>query len=278
MPLTFIGSSAYMCAIGVCGMVLVVIGSTLEALAANVGKSTTEIGSIFLSRGVGSILGAVSCSKLYNWYNGNDVITGALVVVSIVLLMLPFSTYVSELHIFFFILGAGTAITDTGCQLMTRRMHGSHAGPWLGANAAVFGLSAASVPLLEMISSPTLTRYVCFAVVALMAASLTFYVSTLERMSNQRQRLLLQPRVTTKNSYDSITASKSTNNGDSNAVSHRYRWTEGIIPLPHPESSSFSIGHSRSCTQPVCLCLSFPYIFSHKISSTYHPSTPLLLL
>ena len=223
-----------MCAIGVCGMVLVVIGSTLEALAANVGHTTTEIGSIFLSRGLGSILGAVSCSKLYNWYNGNDVLTGALAIVGMVLLVLPFSTYVTELHIFFFILGAGTAITDTGCQLMTRRMHGSNAGPWLGANAAVFGLSAASVPLLEMISSQTITRYICFSVIALMAASLTFYVSTLERMTYQRQRMQLQPRVTTefslKKSYDSITANKSTNNGDIH-VTHRYRWTEGIISL-----------------------------------------------
>ena len=210
-------------------MVLVVIGSTLEALAANVGHTTTEIGSIFLSRGVGSILGAISCSKLFYWYNGNDVLTGALSVVSMVLLVLPFSTYVSELHIFFFILGAGTAITDTGCQLMTRRMHGSNAGPWLGANAAVFGLSAASVPLLEMISSQTITRYVCFAVIALMAASLTFYVSTLERMSHQR-RLLLQPRVTTDfsllKSYDSISTGKSTSNNDINST-HRHRWTEG---------------------------------------------------
>ena len=188
----FLQSSAYLSAIAVCGMGLVVIGSTLEALAAGVGKLPTEIGSIFISRGVGSIVGAASCAKLYQWYNGNDILTVSLACISVVLLLLPFTIYVGQLHVYFFFLGAGMSVTDLGCQLMTRKLHGANAGPWLGANAAIFGLSAACVPLAELISSSTVTRYIGFAMVSALAASLTAYVSTLERLRKER---LLQQQV-----------------------------------------------------------------------------------
>ena len=42
------------------------------------------------------------------------------------------------------------AVTDTGCQIMTRKAHGKKAGPWLGANTVTFGIAGAIVPLMEI--------------------------------------------------------------------------------------------------------------------------------
>jgi hypothetical protein len=125
-------SIGYMLAMGVCGIVLVALGSTLESLAANVGKTATEIGTVFITRGIGAILGAIASAKLYQWFAGNYVMFGGLLFVTLLLVGLPFVKSDILLHVFFLFLGLGTAITDTGCQIMTRKLHGKSAGPWLG--------------------------------------------------------------------------------------------------------------------------------------------------
>ena len=150
---------AYMLAMGVCGIVLVALGSTLSDLAAKCGTTATDIGTVFITRGIGAILGALFSSKLYLWFQGNYVLAGSLSFIALLLLCLPFNKSVELLHILFLFLGMGTAITDTGCQIMTRKLHGKTAGPWLGANTVAFGISGALVPLIEIISNNLIVQY-----------------------------------------------------------------------------------------------------------------------
>lgn len=232
--MSFLKTCAYMSSIGVVGMVLVVIGSTLEELALGVQRNATEIGSVFLSRGVGAMLGAASCSKIFALYNGHDVLTAALASISLCLMVMPFSVWVGELHLFFFILGAGTAVVDTGCQLMTRRLHGSNAGPWLGANAAVFGISAACVPLMEMVTTDIFTRYISFSAVALFASSLTIYISSIECMSNYHSIPITKGTGSGSGpGTGSGSGNRSSNNGiiRDGSFNSRYRLTEITIAL-----------------------------------------------
>ena len=162
---------AYVLAMGVCGLVLVALGSTLEFLAGEVNTHATAIGSVFLARGAGSITGAVVSAKLFRWYSGNAVLTASLVLLMVLLAVLPYNESIALLHAYFFLLGLGTAVTDTGCQLMTRKLHGARAGPWLGLNATVFGLSAAFVPLLELVASDTYGQYTMLVVIVALAAA-----------------------------------------------------------------------------------------------------------
>ena len=143
----WIASLAYMISMGCCGIVLVTISSTFENLAQQVHKSTTELGTVFILRGFGSIVGTISCSKLFAWFPENYVLSCSLSLITFMLILIPFSFNPTQLHVYFFFLGMGTAVTDTGCQLMTRKVHGKNAGPWLGINATMFGLSAAFVPI-----------------------------------------------------------------------------------------------------------------------------------
>lgn len=150
---------AYMLAMGVCGIVLVALGSTLSDLAAQCGTTATAVGTVFITRGIGAILGALFSAKLYLWFQGNFVLTCSMSLIAILLLVLPFNTSVEMLHILFLFLGVGTAVTDTGCQIMTRKIHGKTAGPWLGANTVAFGISGALVPLVEIITSNLRYQY-----------------------------------------------------------------------------------------------------------------------
>ena len=163
---TYFLGVGYILAMGVCGLVLVALGSSLDLLAENVGYEATDVGSVFIARGMGAVLGAIVSAKLYKIFKGNHVMSVALTLISFLLFSLPFNKSYNWLHIYFFFLGLGTSITDTGCQIMTRKLHGKKAGPWLGANTVSFGISGALVPLVEIFTeSLTVQYYVISAVV-----------------------------------------------------------------------------------------------------------------
>ncbi|CAM9449177.1 unnamed protein product [Ectocarpus sp. 6 AP-2014] len=158
--------TGYMFAMGVCGIVLVALGSTLDDLADNCDTTATDVGSVFIARGVGAVLGAVVSSKLYLWMRGNNVMSIVLLLLTAVLIYMPFITSVYTLHFAFFVLGLCTAITDTGCQIMTRKLHGAKAGPWLGANTVVFGISGALVPLIGYLTGSLFVQYIILSAVS----------------------------------------------------------------------------------------------------------------
>lgn len=172
---TFLGV-AYMMAMGVCGVVLTAIGSTLDSIASDCGTTSTAVGSVFIARGGGAILGAMVSARLYAPpRRGNNIMMVTMAVLTCLLMYLPFLTSVVILHVVFFGMGFCTAVTDTGCQIMTRKVHGIQAGPWLGANTVVFGVAGALVPLVDIITTDLFTMYAVlstitvFTLVTLMA-------------------------------------------------------------------------------------------------------------
>jgi len=56
-------------------------------------------------------------------------------------------------------------VTDTGCQIMTRKVHGKTAGQWLGANTVAFGISGAIVPLIEIVTGNLYAQYYILSVI-----------------------------------------------------------------------------------------------------------------
>lgn len=98
---------------------------------------------------------------------GAHVMTATLCWITVMLCILPFNTSIVALHVIFLFLGLGTAITDTGCQIMTRKIHGKAAGPWLGANTVAFGISGACVPIIEIFTENIYWQYGIIAMVVL---------------------------------------------------------------------------------------------------------------
>ncbi len=172
----FYMSLSYMAAMGVCGMVLVAIGQTLSALAENMDMIATSLGSVFLGRGAGAILGAVMSAKLYVWFRGNFVMAFGLAMVSMIFLLMPFNKSYIMLHLYFFFLGLATSVTDTGCQIMTRKLHGKKAGPWLGANTVAFGIAGAIVPIVEVATKNIVLEF--YVLAGLVFSVAAFVVAT----------------------------------------------------------------------------------------------------
>ena len=163
---------SYCFAMGMCGLVLVAITSTLDDLADKTKHSFLDSGSVFIARGLGATSGAIASSKLYLWYPGNEVLAASLFMVVVMLIALPSCRSFPLLHFYYFICGLGTAITDTGCQIMTRKVQGNNAGPWLGANTVAFGLCGALVPLMEMFTKRLYETFLSLAFVTLLAVVL----------------------------------------------------------------------------------------------------------
>ena len=184
----------YMLSMGVCGIVLVALGSTLEALSARCGASATEMGSVFVARGVGAIAGALASGGIYApSRSGNDAMAAALAALAALLLALPYVLSAAALHLAFVGLGFCTAVTDTGCQIMTRRLHGVDAGPWLGANTVVFGLAGALVPLVALATGGGLTaQYGIISAIALLVAGA---LTLTPRPDDPHVAALLPPRL-----------------------------------------------------------------------------------
>lgn len=91
-----------MMAMGVCGVVLTAIGSTLDAIALNCSTSPTAIGSVFIARGTGAILGAISCARVYApSAKGNHVMVAALALLATLMVYTPFVTNTVVLHVVF---------------------------------------------------------------------------------------------------------------------------------------------------------------------------------
>jgi len=159
----------YANAMGVCGIVLVALGSTLSALAADCGTTETAVGTVFIARGVGAITGALGSARLYAPpRRGNAVMIVVLLLLSVVLLYMPFVREVWVLHATWFLLGACTATLDTGCQIMTRKVHGVHAGPWLGANTVCFAIAGALVPLFAIVTGELFAQYATLATISVL--------------------------------------------------------------------------------------------------------------
>ena len=87
---------SYMMAMGVCGIVLVAIGSNLKQLADNCHTTATRIGTVFIVRGVGAVVGAVASSKLYRVASGNYVMIVALLILVVLIMVLPVVSDICE--------------------------------------------------------------------------------------------------------------------------------------------------------------------------------------
>jgi predicted MFS family arabinose efflux permease len=161
----FVLSSAYCLAMGVCGLVLVSIGLTLSDLSTRIGLDSAEqLGTVFISRGIGAVVGSLVSARLYHEFSGNLVLATSLGGLALTTLVMPHNRSFLGIQFLFLCLGLGTSITDTGCQILTRKLHGEKAGPWLGLNTVAFGLSGALVPLISLVAHDIFT---CFGILTL---------------------------------------------------------------------------------------------------------------
>lgn len=120
---------------------------------------------MFIVRGIGAGIGAILSSKLYIWISGRVIASIALFLLAGGLLCIPLNTSIGSLHVNFFVIGLLTSVINSGSQIMTRRLHGAAAGPWLGANTIAFGVSGAISPLIGWLTGAIIVEYSVLAAV-----------------------------------------------------------------------------------------------------------------
>lgn len=146
----------------ICGIVTVAIGATLEDLAADVGSVSTDIGSVYVARGVGSILGSFACFYVFEHHNPIKTLIASELITAIVCFLLPFVTVLTTLHVGYFIIGALNSVMQTGAMHVLRNLHGEKAGPWLGGLGACFVSAGVLVPGIQLLTDTLLYQYLVF--------------------------------------------------------------------------------------------------------------------
>lgn len=89
----------------VCGLVTVALGAALQDLASNVGFHATDIGSIYVARGVGSVLGSLLSFYIFEYSNAVRALALTEVLTAGVTVAMPFITRLWTLHGAYFMIG-----------------------------------------------------------------------------------------------------------------------------------------------------------------------------
>lgn len=145
----FIVSIGYVIATMLSGLTMNNMGDCVDELADNLGKTGVDIGGVFISRGVGCIVGTFLAPILLNFEFPSIELSVAGVLISCI--YLPFITNTAMMYTVFFIVGTLVGIVDTGCISKLRNIQGENAGLWMSANIAAFSVSGVFAPLLQMI-------------------------------------------------------------------------------------------------------------------------------
>ncbi|CAN0465161.1 unnamed protein product, partial [Ectocarpus sp. 12 AP-2014] len=117
------------------------------------------VGTVFVAKGAGTGVGALMSPKLYLSVRGNTVLSVGLVLLSAILLYFPFLSSVFTLHLAFFVQGLVVNVLMTGCQIMTRKVHGDKCNLWTGANVVSLGLSSALFPVVAYLDDSLFDQY-----------------------------------------------------------------------------------------------------------------------
>ncbi|CAM9799138.1 unnamed protein product, partial [Ectocarpus fasciculatus] len=143
---------------------------TLEDLAINCGTTSTKVGTVFVAKGAGTGVGVLISPKLYLSFRGNTVISVGLVLLSAILLYFPSLSRVSTLHLAFFVQGLIVDVLMTGCQIMTRKVHGDKCALWTGANVMSLGISSALFPVVAYLDDSLFDQYAILSCMSIAVA------------------------------------------------------------------------------------------------------------
>ena len=134
----------------VCGLILVTLGVLLENLAVNNGYKSIDIGSLFLARGVGLLLGHISSPTWYKWFRGRFVLAAAFLGISFTLAQLSSSNMLG-IYIAFLILGIETSLIETGSEIMILKVYGNEAVLWQAAGSLTYAFAGIIVPIVVLL-------------------------------------------------------------------------------------------------------------------------------
>ena len=155
----------------VCGLIIAALGSSIQDVAANVNRASTEIASVFVARGFGSIFGSFISAPIFSNCNAIKALMLSYGVTIIVLLWIPYIFSLVELHVAYFLIGALTSVISSGSILLLRKIHRDKAGPWLGALGAALVSAGMIVPCVQMLGGTLRAQFCLYCAIITLGAS-----------------------------------------------------------------------------------------------------------
>lgn len=154
----------------VCGLIIAALGASIQDVAQNVNRKSTDIASIFVARGVGSIFGSFISAPIFTVFNAIKSLMLSYAVTVAVLLWIPLISTLSQLHISYFLIGALTSIISSGSILLLRKIHKDRAGPWLGALGAALVSAGMIVPCVQMLVGSMMAQFCMYSAIIVVFA------------------------------------------------------------------------------------------------------------
>jgi FHS family Na+ dependent glucose MFS transporter 1 len=130
------------------GFVIGVIGPTLPGLAEQTGTRLSEISFLFTAHSLGYLFGSLLSGYLYDRTKGHPIIAASLLIMSGVLLLVPFIAWLWVLAALLFILGISEGWLDVGGNTLLIWVHGERVGPFMNGLHFFFGLGAFLSPIV----------------------------------------------------------------------------------------------------------------------------------
>ena len=154
----------------VCGLIIAALGASIQDVAKNVDRKSTDIASIFVARGIGSIFGSFISAPIFTEFNAVKSLILTYVATVVVLLWIPFIDSLTQLHIAYFLIGTVTSIISSGSILLLRKIHMDKAGPWLGALGAALVSAGMIVPCVQMLVNTMMAQFCLYCIIIIVAA------------------------------------------------------------------------------------------------------------
>ncbi len=196
-----ITSSYYVAFIGL-GLVGASLGPTLPNLAENTGTLLSQISVLFVSRSAGYMVGSFLGGRLYDRFQGHQVMALALLVMAAMMFFIPLMGLYGVLVTVLLVLGLAEGTLDVGGNTLLVWLHRHNVGPVMNGLHFFFGVGSFLSPLiiawLVLIRGSITGGYWVIALLLTLAAlflgrlpSPSILLSSTDKTQNQVDNILL---------------------------------------------------------------------------------------
>lgn len=130
------------------GLAGVIVGPTLQGLAAHTGTRLAQISALFMLRSLGYMTGSYLSGRIYDRVPGHPVIAAMLLIVAVTMALMPVIPFLWILIAVIFVLGAAEGGIDVGGNIHLMWVHGRQVGPFMNGLHFCWGLGAFLSPII----------------------------------------------------------------------------------------------------------------------------------
>ena len=153
------------------GLMSAVLGPTIPALAAQIGREPEALGVLFAVRSLGYLLASAVVGPIYDRGRGHAILVAALAAIALGLVAIPFAPNRLALIGLLGFLGLAQGTLDVGNNLLLTRVHGARVGPYMTALHCAYGVGALIAPLVVAASGTLMSGYAWLAAAMLPIAA-----------------------------------------------------------------------------------------------------------